>query len=69
MSTRRVSITARIAVTVVCDAEDHNGEVNVVSVRHVSLPTATEVMEALDADDALGELDAAYAAAAIGDQP
>jgi hypothetical protein len=60
---RRITISTRVMVTLECEAQSQDGEVNVTRVLRAHLPTATEVMEALDSDGLLGDLDELYEAA------
>lgn len=57
---RRLTITVRVPVTLTVDARIDAGEVVVVDVRDVDLPSVSEVMEALDADQQFDELDRLY---------
>lgn len=60
-NTKRITISVRLDVSLTVDAEDRNGEVNVVRVVRINgLPGAREVMEALDAEGELGQLDEEY---------
>jgi hypothetical protein len=59
-TTKRITLTVRMPVTIIVDAEESGGEVNVVRVIRAYPPTAVEVMEALDNEGQLGELDEAY---------
>lgn len=56
---KRITLGVRINVAVEVDAErDESGEVQVVKVvRLIGLPTASDVMEALVADDDFAQLD------------
>lgn len=69
-NTKRITLSVRMHVSITVDAErDESGEVNVVrAVRINGLPSAQEVMEALDADDELAQLDEEYENA-TGDTP
>jgi hypothetical protein len=60
-ASKRITISTRLAVSLTVDAELRDGEVTVVKVVHINgMPTAREVMEALDAEDGLSELDDAF---------
>lgn len=65
-TTKRLSISTRVLVTIDCDAEQRNGEVVITNIRHVGLPSPKEVMEALDAGEQFGELDDLYEQATGG---
>jgi hypothetical protein len=57
-NSKRITLSVRMAVSVTVDAQIVDGEVAVVKVVRINgLPSAREVMEALDADEGLAELD------------
>lgn len=59
--TKQITLSVRLTVSVTVDAEERGGEVHVVrTVRINGLPSAPDVMEALDADDELAQLDEEY---------
>ena len=61
---RRITISARVVVSLTVDADNPSGDVEVINVVRINgLPTAKEVMEALDGEDELEQLDEAFAAA------
>lgn len=60
MDTKILSITVMMAVTVKVDARLGDDGAEVVGVRDVELPSAGDVMEALDAGKQFDELDALF---------
>ena len=61
---KRITLTVRVPITMILDAEQADGEINVVNVVQTYDPSAQEIMEALDHEGQLGDLDAAYEEAA-----
>ena len=58
---KRVTLTVLVNVAVEVDVDVTGGEVSVVSVSRINgLPTATDVMEALDGAGDYAQLDRAY---------
>lgn len=58
---KRITLSVRMVVSVTVDAEDAGGAVEVVRVVRVNgLPSASEVMEALDAEGDFQQLDEEY---------
>lgn len=57
---KRITMTVRIPITIIVDAEESASEINVVRVVRAYPPSASEVMEALDNEGQLGNLDEAY---------
>lgn len=62
-TSREISIEVRVSVMLRVTADEVDGEIVVTDVRNVELPSATEVMEALDADQQFDELGRLYAEA------
>lgn len=60
MTTKRLTLTVRMPVTIIVDAEESNGEINVVRVARAYPPTPQDVMDALDNESQLNDLDEAY---------
>lgn len=61
---KRVTLSVNLTVSVEVDVDVAGGEVSIVSVSRIEgLPSATEVMEALDAAGDFAQLDDAYVAA------
>lgn len=60
MTTKRLTLTVRMPVTIIVDAEESNGEINVVRVARAYPPPPQDVMEALDNESQLNALDEAY---------
>jgi hypothetical protein len=60
-NTKRITLSVRMPVSITVDAQLVDGDVTVVKVvRTNGLPSAKEVMEALDADEGLADLDDAF---------
>jgi hypothetical protein len=59
--TKRITLSIRMPISITVDAQLVGGEVTVIRTVNVNgLPSAPEVMEALDAEGEFGQLDEAY---------